>query len=315
MNHISANIICKNEQDNIKACIESVLPFVDEVVIVDTGSTDETINIIQSLESDKIKLLHKEWNDNFADMRNYAIENSEGEYIFIIDADMTLLNFDVKPELDFYTGDVTILTASGIVAFPMIFLFKREFRYSGQRHATIENSLHDKKGEHSNIIVSHPQLSRQEIETKLKHNLDIHLNQLKEEPDNPAVIYHLFRTYYYFKEWDNAIKYGIDVLNSSLNTQTKATTGLFLYLCYIGKGLKEVGIPYLNYSLELIPVQSMGRYLMFDLFCEFGNAELAGDTLSELIFFSQRKKSDLACDYFLNQEQINELKLKIKEIK
>jgi hypothetical protein len=80
------------------------------------------------------------------------------------------------------------------------------------------------------------------------------------------------------------------------------------------KNQRDIGIHYLTHSIQLMPYQTFGRYLMFDLFCELGNKELASETLEEIKLFSKTRKSDLPCDYFLNKKQIKELETKLKEI-
>lgn len=310
MTTISANIICKNEKETIRECVESVLPYVDEVIVIDTGSTDGTLEILKEYD---VSVHQIDWNDDFASMRNQCKSLSNGDWIFILDADMKVLNFE-KPDFsdDYYTGDITVLTRSNnLVAFPYICLFKKEFDYIGKRHATIESAVKGKKGKHINVVVSHPELSQEEIKEKMIRNLPIHLEQLKTEPENHSVIYHLFRTYYFLKDYGNAIKYGIDVLNSSLNVQTKAMTSIFLYLIYSHKNQRDIGVPYLVHSVELVPYQIFGRFLMFDLFCELDKG-LAGETLDEIKLLLKSKKSDLPCDYFLNEIQLLQLESKLK---
>ena len=60
---LSLCMIVKNEAENVARAIKSVLPIVDEVIIVDTGSVDDTIEIIKSLN---VKLFHYNWNDDFS---------------------------------------------------------------------------------------------------------------------------------------------------------------------------------------------------------------------------------------------------------
>ncbi|ALC85934.1 hypothetical protein AM499_08925 [Bacillus sp. FJAT-22090] len=83
----SANLMVRNEEDCIERCLNSIIPFFDEIVIVDTGSTDKTIEIIESINSSKIRLYYHKWNENFSEIRNYMLEKSTGDIIFTIDAD------------------------------------------------------------------------------------------------------------------------------------------------------------------------------------------------------------------------------------
>lgn len=84
---ISICIMVKNEERCIKRCIDSVEILAEEIIIIDTGSTDNTINIIEECANDKIKVFSKEWRNDFSEIRNYAIEKASSEWLVFIDAD------------------------------------------------------------------------------------------------------------------------------------------------------------------------------------------------------------------------------------
>ncbi len=85
---ISCCMIVKNEEAFLAQCLESVRPHVDEIVIVDTGSTDGTVDIAKRY-TDKV-YLHP-WENSFSKARNYSLSYAAGDWIFIIDADEELL--------------------------------------------------------------------------------------------------------------------------------------------------------------------------------------------------------------------------------
>ncbi|WP_245856208.1 glycosyltransferase family 2 protein [Paenibacillus rigui] len=87
---ISLCMIVKNEEDAIARCLDSVKQLVDEIIIVDTGSTDQTKAIV-SRYTDKV--YDFEWIDDFAAARNYAFSLAGKNYILWLDADDVL-----KPE-------------------------------------------------------------------------------------------------------------------------------------------------------------------------------------------------------------------------
>lgn len=82
---ISAVMIVKNEKENIKRCLETIEPQVDEIIVVDTGSKDGTIKIAKSFK--KVKLYRRKWKDDFSDARNYANSKATKDWIFSVDAD------------------------------------------------------------------------------------------------------------------------------------------------------------------------------------------------------------------------------------
>jgi glycosyltransferase involved in cell wall biosynthesis len=312
-NRISANIICKNEIGNIGKCINSVLDYVYEVIVVDTGSTDGTFEYLKELEknNDKVKLYCKDWNNNFADMRNYALKLSDGDYILIIDADMTLTNFEFKWGADYYICNVQVTGEEGnIYNLPITMFFKNNgVKFYGARHATIERDIIKLGGivSKSNIRFSHPRLEASEIRIKMINNLEVHLKQLETEPDNTRVYYDLCRTYYFLKHYNECIKYGIKVLESNLNKDCKATAAVLIYMCYKLCDMEQNGLPFLTESLQIIPKQVYARYLLFLYFLKH-NKELALQTYEEIESISKSGKSDLPADLILNNKQLDKIK-------
>ncbi|BBP09694.1 MULTISPECIES: glycosyltransferase family 2 protein [Streptococcus] len=89
---LSVVYIVKNEENYILNSLESIDWIADEIVIVDTGSTDRTVEIIQNLSDDRIKLSHFKWNNDFSEARNFAIRQSKCDWILVLDADELLMD-------------------------------------------------------------------------------------------------------------------------------------------------------------------------------------------------------------------------------
>jgi glycosyltransferase involved in cell wall biosynthesis len=85
---ISLCMIVKNESNNLPRCLASAKPYVDEIIVIDTGSVDETLKIAAEYGA---KLSYFEWCDDFAAARNYAISQASGDWILMLDADEELL--------------------------------------------------------------------------------------------------------------------------------------------------------------------------------------------------------------------------------
>src|SRR5262245_20623085 len=83
---ISAAIITKNEEKSLPKCIASIRDVVDEVIVVDSGSTDNTLKVAREL-ADVVE--HRDF-DDFSSQRNYAASNAKNAWIFMIDADEQL---------------------------------------------------------------------------------------------------------------------------------------------------------------------------------------------------------------------------------
>ena len=84
---ISLCMIVKNEEKNIGKCLASVAGLFDEINIVDTGSTDKTIEIVKEFTD---RIFHFDWIDDFAAARNFSFSKATQEYIMWLDADDTM---------------------------------------------------------------------------------------------------------------------------------------------------------------------------------------------------------------------------------
>ena len=84
---LSVCLIAKDEEENIGRCLASVRPMASQIVVVDTGSTDRTVEIARQHGAE---IYHFAWNDNFAEARNAGHEHARGDWVLILDADEEL---------------------------------------------------------------------------------------------------------------------------------------------------------------------------------------------------------------------------------
>ncbi len=90
---ISQCMIVKNEEKNIRRALSWAKDIVFEQIVVDTGSTDRTVEIAKEMGA---KVYHFEWIDDFAAAKNYAIEQASGEWIAFLDADEYMNQEDAR---------------------------------------------------------------------------------------------------------------------------------------------------------------------------------------------------------------------------
>ncbi|QSO47521.1 glycosyltransferase [Alicyclobacillus mengziensis] len=90
---IAACILTRDSARTIRHCIEAIRPAVDEIVVVDTGSYDETVPIVESLG---LSVYHFDWIDDFSAARNYAHSLATHDWIIAVDSDETLHPDDVQ---------------------------------------------------------------------------------------------------------------------------------------------------------------------------------------------------------------------------
>jgi tetratricopeptide (TPR) repeat protein len=149
---LSLCMIVKDEEEMLPRCLAAVKPAVDELIIVDTGSSDRTVEIAESFGA---RVLHHEWNGSFADARNVSLEAATGDWIIYLDADEVLVEEDVERlractgrtwreafalvETNF-TGDVEDGTAMTHTALRM-FRNRPEYRFKGRLHEQMAYKL------------------------------------------------------------------------------------------------------------------------------------------------------------------------------
>ena len=99
---ISLCMIVKNEENNLDKCLKSIVSYVDEIIIVDTGSTDNTKEITYNFTD---KVYDFVWVDDFSKARNFSISKANNDWILVLDADEFLINFDELQVQDFISND------------------------------------------------------------------------------------------------------------------------------------------------------------------------------------------------------------------
>ncbi|MBE0447944.1 MAG: glycosyltransferase [Actinobacteria bacterium] len=89
---LSLAMVVKNEADNLGRCLESVQGVADEIVVVDIGSTDNTVAIAQKFRA---KVIHYEQQDNYLAAANISLEHSTGDWVIFLDASEELAREDI----------------------------------------------------------------------------------------------------------------------------------------------------------------------------------------------------------------------------
>jgi len=84
---LSVCLIVKNEASYLDDCLQSIAPVANQIIVVDTGSTDSTLSIAEAHGAD---IFHFDWCDDFAAARNYSIQQATNDWILWIDADERL---------------------------------------------------------------------------------------------------------------------------------------------------------------------------------------------------------------------------------
>ncbi|HUV49875.1 MAG TPA: tetratricopeptide repeat protein [Anaerolineae bacterium] len=211
---ISLCMIVKNEEKFLPQCLKSVKDYVDEIVVVDTGSTDRTIEIAESYGAN---VYHHPWENNFSKHRNQSISYASGDWILIMDADEKLdaktapliravvneaptavIAFNVRS----YQENGIYYTESGS---PRLFKNGLNFHYRGYVHNQL--FIQDKITP-SPIILWHYgyDISPDQMKNKQQKSLKLLKKQIKEFPDDLPTRHHLAMTLMAMKEFEEAYR-------------------------------------------------------------------------------------------------------------
>lgn len=91
---VSVCMIVKNEEKYIEECLKRIKPYGFEIVVVDTGSKDQTVTIAKKYAD---KVIPFSWADDFSEARNFAISHASNPWILILDCDEMVDNIDCEP--------------------------------------------------------------------------------------------------------------------------------------------------------------------------------------------------------------------------
>jgi glycosyltransferase involved in cell wall biosynthesis len=252
---ISLCMIVKNEEEHLPRLLCSVAGLVDEVIIVDTGSTDKTKDIIMSFDAvtDKVMttvLMEEPWTDDFSKARNVGIDHATGDWILVLDADeelgpgaeevLAMLTSDENAEGYFVKlinhlgeGDWTELNEDLVFR---LFRNRPGYRYRGAIHEQVADLIMEKRGRHScgiarDLVINHYGFLEETIagKDKKERNLKMLAKRVMEEPENLLLRYH----------------YGIELLRSeryreALSEFILATSGIDKTISYLPKLVRYI---------------------------------------------------------------------------
>jgi glycosyltransferase involved in cell wall biosynthesis len=201
-------MIAKNEEHNIGRCLRSVKGVVDEIIVVDTGSSDKTCQIAQGFGA---KVRSFIWNDNFSDARNASLDLATGDWILFLDADEELAKKSrailrqavLQPGVEGYF--IKIVNVAGNDSCPetnadtvfRLFRNRPDYRFRGAVHEQICNVIIEKKGQVQfpfieDLIINHYGYLNSEIEGKDKkrRNRALLEKELINNPEDCLVRFH-----------------------------------------------------------------------------------------------------------------------------
>lgn len=207
MNDISVCIITKNEASWIGKAIDSVKPFVNEIIVVDHYSEDKTAEIAKNMGA---KVFLRKWDKHFANARNFSIMQATAPLILIMDADEEYIGgyealeeaaHRIKSKQGLAARiEIQSLATSGqlsVTRITRMFANHEGFKYMGRIHEQIYYKGDSPKVFNSSIAFNHLGYTQEEINKKNKYlrNIELLLLDQQENPNIPYLLFQLGRTY------------------------------------------------------------------------------------------------------------------------
>lgn len=212
-------MIVKNEESGLEETLASIYGIFDEIIIVDTGSSDNTVSIAKKYTD---KVFDYTWCDDFSSARNYSISKANNDWILVLDGDETITYAD-KNNLDNLDMDSNLVgrvrrrnpfddggDIKVYIERVNRFFNKNLYEYKGKIHEQIVRK--DNK-EYStvdlDITLNHIGYMSEVIKSskKLERNIEMLLTELNNSSNDPYINYQLGKSYYKLKNYDRSFYY------------------------------------------------------------------------------------------------------------
>ncbi|MAG91877.1 hypothetical protein CMO83_04325 [Candidatus Woesearchaeota archaeon] len=279
---ISLCLITKNEEKYLGQCLNSVKGIVDEIIVVDTGSTDKTKEIAKKFNA---KVFDFKWVDDFSAARNESLKHATKDWILVLDADeiiekehleiikeaidsaeeniagfaleqrsyinkyfegaaQNFSDFELVKEYKFYISNVLV----------RLFKNKLGIHFKHRVHELVEDSIKEKHLKYKKIdAVLHHFGSLKDVEwikEKAEQYSKIILKQLEEEPENARYNYQAARMYLGRHDFDNALKHYEKTAKINPNYKLIYSE---IAKAYLMMGDKEKAVEYFKKSMKQNP--------------------------------------------------------------
>ncbi|MBP1754619.1 MAG: hypothetical protein H6Q59_1017 [Firmicutes bacterium] len=238
---ISLCMIVKNEEANLERCLEGIANYMDEIIIVDTGSSDQTKEIVSRYTN---KIYDFTWINDFSAARNYSISKASNEYILVLDSDEFTQNIDIS-EMKRLIGQNPkrigrLLRLNEYTRNGMLYRYKERvnrlfskkyYHYEGIIHEQVtcivsENAVSNAGGV-SGIDETYPipltvlhsgyEGSLETRRRKTQRNINLLKQAHEQNPDDPYILYQLGKSYYMEEDYASACDYFGQALYFDLN--------------------------------------------------------------------------------------------------
>ena len=278
---ISVCIITKNEAEKLKKCLAALKQLVSEweIVVVDTGSKDESLEIAAAAGA---RVYHYDWCDDFAAAKNYAVSKASHNIVLVLDTDEYLDQIDVtklKQLLTQHTKDIGRIRRNNVYLEDGERCCNREwisrifhrgyYHYEGCIHEQLVpiGGIESAKGKGAQevrgntyeapLVILHDGYdgTAQQKKEKALRNKRLLLQELKNRPEDPYLLYQLGKSCYMAGDYPEAVTYFEKATSIDLDPNLEYVIDLVE-----------------TYGYSLLKTQHVREALLFEnLLPEFGN--------------------------------------------
>ena len=276
---ISLCMIVKNEERSLSRCVKSVKSLVDQIIIVDTGSTDNTVNIAKNLGAE---IYNFEWCDDFSAARNESIKYANHQWILLLDADEFLDNNSIseikkiiknnKPPVAFEFRVLSDTGGQNPNESRVIRMFSNGFgiKFKNRVHEQITSSIKEISAQvlRTNSKIFHDGYNQKHVDQNEKQERNIPLleQMINEEPDFYYWPYNLGISYMAIGKNDLGIKFLKKSYDKKLHVNIKAAILNLLGGIYKTEENWEEVKPVVEKSTKMVKNQFLGHILLAEYY-------------------------------------------------
>lgn len=301
---ISLCMIVKDEEENLPDTLSSVKDYVDEIIIVDTGSTDNTVEVARSFGA---KVYFYKWNDDFASARNEALKHATCDWILSMDADDKMNGSDILRfkeylrETDALGFSIPILSEvrdnslnmSNTVVNYLVRIFKNDprIRFKRRIHEFVDQSIFDIGGkiERVELPVFHSGYTDPKtLAKKLERNKRLLELALEENPQDHNLWVYMGKTYFNLNDLESAERCYRKAIKIAEENRDRFVSLYFLQSAYIdlallvSKDRMEEAIELFNKAIDIDPNFPDTYYYLGTAYYNSGSFEKAYDTFKKV---------------------------------
>lgn len=201
---ISLCMIVKNEEQNVRDCLDSIKKYVDEIIIVDTGSEDKTKDVVAEYGA---KIYDYPWHDDFSAARNFALSKCTMANVLWADADDVFQNpKKIRPSLeeDYEVFNFNILYGNDYFCHARLFRNFSGVHFAGRVHEfPVVHWLPFKVTTDLNVI---HKTHKHCTENRTIRNIRILKKEVEEDPKNARALFYLGNSYKELQKYSEALE-------------------------------------------------------------------------------------------------------------